>query len=122
MAMEQEKLNQSMQATHQTIQISLPISQRSLINVLLDKDKIQLAQQIGPYLDRGKPNFPAIFSVPRENRLPAMAEENLAGTLTIVSTTIGLYLAGSGVNESLAVDIAEAVLDDAHSDQLTLQD
>lgn len=51
-----------------------------------------------------------------------MAKEDVTATLTIAATAIGLYLGGSGVSEAQAVDIAEAVLDDADADQLTLQD
>lgn len=117
-----ENLEQSTQVQQQTQPITLTESRKSLASALLVKDKIQLAVQIAPFLEKGRPNYPQLFSVPRDQRLPAMMEENLAVTLTVVSTAIGLYLGSSGIGQDLAVDIAEAVLGDCAEDNLTLQD
>jgi len=75
-----------------------------------------------PFMDKGRPNYPVIFSVPRSVRLPALAEKDPAGAVALISTAISLALATSGLTDDCAYDTAEIIVNESGEDQLTIQD
>ena len=74
----------------------------------------------------GSVNYPAIFSIPSEQRLAKMAENDFAGTLSLV--TVGVTLALEQLNLKFPMnalqilDLSEAILDTSGEDNLSLED
>lgn len=90
-----------------------------------NKQEITLALR-GYKLPNGTINFPALFAIPTNSRLPYLAENNLSEILPIV--TGGLTLAFEtmnlvrGMNNSQIIDLAETLLDSSFEDNLALED
>lgn len=77
-------------------------------------------------LDNGAPNFPALFTIPKESRLPELYKNDPEGTCMIV--TAGLTLAienmnlKRGLNAGQILDLAEEILDSSVEDNLSFED
>lgn len=77
-------------------------------------------------LDNGAPNFPALFTIPKESRLPELYKNDPEETCMIV--TAGLTLAienmnlKRGLNAGQILDLAEEILDSSVEDNLSLED
>jgi hypothetical protein len=89
--------------------------------------KQELNRELKAYkFENGSPNFPALFTIPTENRLPEMAKIDPDGTCILV--TAGLTLAiesmnlKRGLNASQLVDLAEEILDSSVDDKLSFED
>jgi len=77
--------------------------------------------------ETGSINFPALFSISKDQRLAAMAEKDLAGTIKII--TVALQLSFESMNLSRPMqafqilDLAEAIADSAaEEDKPALED
>lgn len=90
-------------------------------------NKPQMALILKQYkLKDGSTNYPAIFNIPSEDRIPALAEKDLrraimliCGALTMAFKSLSLK---NGLNEIQILDIAEAIVDTASEDNLGLED
>ena len=77
-------------------------------------------------LQDGAANFPALFTVPTSQRLPAMAKENYEQTISVV--TVGLTVAFESMNlirpmsNGQIIDLADAIIDSSSEDNLSLED
>lgn len=77
-------------------------------------------------LENGAPNFPALFTIPTENRLPELYKNDPEETCMIV--TAGLTLAienmnlKRGLNAGQILDLAEEILDSSVEDKLSFED
>lgn len=74
----------------------------------------------------GAINFPAIFSIPTEQRLAKMAENDFGGTLAMVTAGVTLAMEALNLkypmNALQIVDLSEAIIDTAGEDNLSLED
>lgn len=76
--------------------------------------------------ENGSPNFPALFAIPTDNRLPELAKNDPQGTFVLV--TAGLTLAienmnlKRGLNASQIADLTEEIIDTSADDKLALED
>src|ERR1041384_8249935 len=122
--MEQEKLSKSTDSRQIAVhrQKDLTAFTNALSANILLRDKAGVATQLAPFMDKGKPNYPVIFQVPRADRLPALAEKDQAGAVALVSTAVALALSTSGITDDCAYDTAEIIINEAAEDQLTIQD
>lgn len=99
----------------------------NLKNALQTGNKAQLQVVLRDFKTQGgSVNYPAIFSIPSEQRLAKMAENDFAGTLSLV--TVGVTLALEQLNlkypmNALQIlDLSEAILDTSGEDNLSLED
>ena len=71
-------------------------------------------------------NYSALFAIPKEQRIAAMAEKDLGATIKLITVAITLALetmnVKRGMNALQILDLAEAVVDEAESDQLSIED
>jgi len=115
---QEKKLIQNLQvAVTQTGAIDTKKVDRMEVNMELKKFKNQ----------NGSTNFPALFSIPTDQRLVAMAEKDLGGTIKVI--TVALQLAFETMNLSRPMqafqilDLAEAIVDSAgEEDKPALED
>lgn len=96
-------------------------------NALQVGDKVAITNSLRAFKgEQGSLNYPAIFSIPTDQRLAKMAENDFPGTLAIV--TAGVTLAMESLNLKFPmnalqiVDLAEAIVDTAGEDNLSLED
>lgn len=99
----------------------------NLKNALQVGDKVAITNSLRAFKgEQGSLNYPAIFSIPTDQRLAKMAENDFPGTLAIV--TAGVTLAMESLNLKFPmnalqiVDLAEAIVDTAGEDNLSLED
>lgn len=99
----------------------------NLKNALQTGNKAQLQVVLRDFKTQGgSVNYPAIFSIPSEQRLAKMAENDFAGTLSLV--TVGVTLALEQLNLKFPMnalqilDLSEAILDTSGEDNLSLED
>jgi len=74
----------------------------------------------------GAANFPALLSIPTDQRLVKMAENDFEGTLAIISAGITLAMENINLKQPMnalqIVDLADAIIDTASDDNLSLED
>ena len=99
----------------------------NLKNALQVGDKVAITNSLRAFKgEQGALNYPAIFSIPTDQRLAKMSENDFPGTLAIV--TAGVTLAMESLNLKFPmnalqiVDLAEAIIDTAGEDNLSLED
>lgn len=90
-------------------------------------DKIGIAVALKSFkTEMGTPNFPALLSIPTDNRLTKFAEKDLAGTIGIISAALTMAFEGMNLkrpmNPSQILDLAEVVVDTAGEDSLAMED
>lgn len=90
-------------------------------------DKIGLGMELKRYkTERGLIDYGGLMAIPKENRLPALAEKDMRGTVTMIAVAITLSLEAlnlkRGMNAIQIVDLAEAIIDDAAVDQIGIED
>jgi hypothetical protein len=76
--------------------------------------------------DSGAANFPALFEIKTENRLPALYEKEPAKIAAIVTTGLTLAMETMNLNRSMnasqIMDLADTILDSSKEDNLALED
>lgn len=74
----------------------------------------------------GAANFPVLFSIPTENRLAKMAENDFTETLSLVTAGVTLAMEAlnlrTPMNPLQILDLSEAIIDTASDDNLSLED
>lgn len=74
----------------------------------------------------GAANYPALFSVPTEQRLAKMAENDYGEAITIVTAGITMAMENLNLKTPMTpiqiVDLADAILDSSVEDNLALED
>jgi hypothetical protein len=67
--------------------------------------------------ERGDINYPVLFSIPKDERIAAMAEKDLEGTMKTITVAITLALETMNLSRPMQsfqiLDLAEAVVDSA---------
>lgn len=75
---------------------------------------------------QGQVNFPAIFSISRENRLPEMAKTDLKRTFAVVLVAVTNALESMNLirpmNATQIMDLVDAIIESSEEDQLSLED
>ena len=106
----------SVEAYKPNLKVALQKGDKGSVSAILRSFKAQ----------HGAINYPAVFSIPTEQRLTKMAENDFAGTLTIVSAGVTLAMESLNLkypmNALQIVDLAEAIIDTASEDNLSLED
>lgn len=90
-------------------------------------DKFKISSELKKFkTETGGINFPAVFSIPKEERIVAMSEKDFAGTVKTISVAIALSLETMNLKRPMTnsqiFDLAETIIDDAGSDNLSLED
>jgi hypothetical protein len=74
----------------------------------------------------GAPNFPALFNIPRSERIAALAEREPVKTNAIVSGALTMAFENinlkRGFKEEQVLELADAIIDSAGEDNLSLED
>lgn len=91
----------------------------------IDKNKINIELRKFKTLNGGI-DYSLIFAIPKENRITAMAQRNFPETSGIISVAISLAQDGMNLirpmTSSQIFDLAEAIIDDAAHDNISLED
>jgi len=90
-------------------------------------DKFGIGLELKKYKNQNNSiNYPALFDIPKDQRIAAMAEKDLGGTIKIITVALTLALETMnlkrGMNAFQILDLAEAVVDEAGSDNLAVED
>lgn len=71
-------------------------------------------------------NFPALFDIPVDNRITAMAKNNLGETIKLLSVALTLSFETMNLARPMQafqiLDLAEMIVDEAESDRLSIED
>lgn len=91
------------------------------------RDKNEINAIVKSYkTDQGHPNFPALFTIPSEHRLPELAKKDykLAAGLVVAGLTSAFESMNLSrpMNAAQIIDLADAVLDTSAEDNLSLED
>lgn len=120
-------MEKTSQKTDQQQLLAVKDSKPNLISALQTGRKQEIIGCLKQFkYENGAVNYPAIFSIHSENRLPELAKSDYNTALTIV--TAGLALAfenmnlARGMNETQMIDLADTVLDSSSEDNLALED
>lgn len=81
-------------------------------------DKFGIQLELKKYkTETGAVNFPALFKIPKDERIAAMAERDLEGTMKTITVAITLALETMNLSRPMQpfqiLDLAEAVVDSA---------
>lgn len=95
---------------------------QQLTNILTDKNLMKVVEHMQTYLVRGSINFSGLMTVPSKDRIPALAKEDFPACLKVVNNAIHLFLSASGVNANTSVMISSSILNEAHEDNLSVED
>lgn len=96
-------------------------------NALIKGDKQEIATILRQYKNKdGSANYPALFNVPITERLPNMAAHFYNDTLALITGAITMAFESINMKRGLSggqiVDLAEAVIETSHEDNLALED
>jgi hypothetical protein len=90
-------------------------------------DKIGINSELRKYKHpNGTPNYGEVFKIPKSQRIAELAKQNIAETIQVI--TVGITLALESMNLSRPMtafqilDLAEAIVDEAESDNLAIED
>jgi hypothetical protein len=74
----------------------------------------------------GLVKFDAVLSIPKENRIPALAKQDFKMTVGLIAAALTLAIEGMnlkrGMTPNQILDLAEAIIDTASEDNLALED
>lgn len=89
-------------------------------------DKFGIGLELKKFKEGNSINYPALFAIPTDQRIAAMAKKDLGQTITIIAVAITLAMetmnVKRGMNNFQILDLAEAIVDEAESDQLSIED
>lgn len=90
-------------------------------------DKVAINQELRKYKNTdGNPNFGMIFKIPKAERITAMAAADFKTTVMTLAVAIASAMESMNLSRPMTnsqiFDLAESVIDDAESDNLSLED
>ena len=90
-------------------------------------DKPKINQELRKFKNQnGTINFKSLFAIPVADRITAMAQKDFPKTVLIISVAIASALEGMNLirpmTSSQILDLSEAIIDEADSDKLSLED
>lgn len=99
----------------------------SLKNALQAGDRAQIPLILRKYkTSTGAANFPELFSIPTEQRLAKMAEQDYGVAITLVGAAVTMAMENlnlrTPMNPSQIADLSDAILDSSAEDNLSLED
>ena len=99
----------------------------NLINAMVAGNRMDINIALREFkTDGGAVNFPAILSIPRDNRLPELAKKDFKQMIGIITAALTLAFEGMNLkramNPSQIIDLAEVVIDTSSEDNLALED
>lgn len=90
-------------------------------------DKVGINVELKKYKhENNSINFPALFEIPTDNRITAMAERDLGQTIKILSVALTLCFETMNLSRPMQafqiLDLAEIIVDESKSDKLAIED
>jgi len=90
-------------------------------------DKFSLMGELKKFKNEsGGINYPALFDIPKKERITEMAKLDLEGTVQVLSVSVKLAVESVNLKRPLTnnqiFDLVEAIIDEAPSDNLALED
>jgi hypothetical protein len=89
-------------------------------------DKFAIGLELKKYKDGNKINYPALFDIPKDQRITAMAVKDLGGTIKIITVALTLALETMNLKRGMTafqiLDLAEAIVDESDNDSLAIED
>lgn len=90
-------------------------------------DRIGVGIELKKYkTEKGLVDYGKLLAMPIANRIPAMAERDMRGTVTTLAVAITMSMEALNVKRGLSdvqiVDLAEAIIDDAAVDKIAVED
>jgi len=90
-------------------------------------DKMGVNLELRKYkTENGGTNFPALFKIPTDKRITAMAKEDLGNTIKLIAVALTYAFEGMNLTRPMQafqiLDLAEAIVDESGSDKLAFED
>lgn len=106
--------------------LAVAIQDNGTFNLAL-VNKVAIHAQLAKYKQKnGNPNFGLIFKIPLSDRIAAMAEKDFPNTVQIISVAIASAMESINLQRPMTnsqiFDLAEAIIDEAKSDNLSIED
>lgn len=100
---------------------------RPLINALEAGNKMEINMAIKEYkLPSGHANFPALFTIPTGQRLPALAKQDAKRAFMIVCAGVTMAMESLNLarpmNSNQIMDLTDAIIESSEEDNLSLED
>lgn len=100
---------------------------RPLVNALEAGSKMEINFALKPYkLLSGHANFPALFTIPSGQRLPALAKQDMKRAFALVGVGVTMAMESLNLsrpmNANQLMDLTDAILETAEEDNLSLED
>ena len=121
------KSSKEIQQTQNQVQTSKAIFNSNIMVALETNNKIEMNIALREYkTPQGQINFPAIFSINRESRLPAMAKIDLKRTFAVVLVAVTNAMESMNLirpmNATQIMDLVDAIIETSEEDQLSIED
>jgi len=90
-------------------------------------DKVEVGVQLRKYKHKNNStNFPELFNIPVDQRITAMAARNFGETIKTIAVALTLAFETMNLSRPMQafqiLDLAEAIVDEAESDKLSIED
>lgn len=90
-------------------------------------DKMQINIELKKFKNENNSiNYPALFDIPKEQRIAAMAKKDLGGTIKVITVALTLAFETMNLVRSMnafqILDLSEAIVDESPSDNLAVED
>lgn len=90
-------------------------------------NKAELSLELRKFkTEKGQIDFPALFKIPKENRITGMSAIDFPGTVQVISVAISLSLQSINLKRPMTTgqvfDLAEAIIEDAAHDNISFED
>jgi len=89
-------------------------------------DRVGVNNELRKYKDGAAPNYAELIKIPNEERICAMAERDMRGTVTIITVAITLAMEAMNLKSPMTpiqiVDLAEMIIDDSKDDKISIPD
>lgn len=122
--MEPEKQIQKINNSEKTLAQNLTVAILSNGNVNVELvNKLEVNTILKKYkMPNGSLNFPAIFSIPVAERIPAMAKRDFPGTIKVITVALTLAMETMNISRKMnafqILDLAETIVDTAEEDDI----
>lgn len=122
-----EQINPKPEETNQQL-LTKRFSNENLLNALKKTDKAAVNKHLAKFKQLGVVAFDKVLAINSNERLPAMIkteegrEEVQIALTAAIKSAFGNFNLRVGLNEDQMIDLAEAIMDQSHEDNLAMED
>jgi hypothetical protein len=103
-------------------------SKKPFLEILQTNKRLDIAAHLGTFKQNGVINFRSVLSIEISQRIPQLVSKPEGRNTVLIALTVALKNALNNLNlkyhmnEDQLVELADAIIDQAHEDQLSLED